>query len=324
VLTNTHVISQTTGLKAEVVSTGQHYSARWLGYDKSADVAVIQLEGASGLRTVPIGNSSTVSLGQGVVAMGNANGTGYISTVTGSITGLDKSITASDDGTGNSEQLTGMIETNSHIIPGDSGGPLANENGQVIGMDTAASTDTFGYGQQQDVGFAIPIKRAMTIAHQIIDGQSSSSVRIGAVGFLGVLVTGGKNNQQSAKTSPSDQLQQQIQNDETANGGRQPGLSGTGCVANQASEPATVPAKVAPVSSGTLILGALCGTPASRAGLVPGDVVTRVNGQKVSSPESLVGILAVLRSGQTVPVTWVTPSGRSVNTHMTLAAAPPS
>ena len=76
-LTNNHVINGTTGLTATVVATGQRYTAKWLGYDKGSDVAVIQLEGASpGLRTVPLGDSSDVKVGDDVVGMGNADGTG--------------------------------------------------------------------------------------------------------------------------------------------------------------------------------------------------------------------------------------------------------
>jgi S1-C subfamily serine protease len=323
VLTNNHVISGTTGLSAIVVATHQRYKAEWLGYDKATDIAVIKLVGASGLRTVPIGNSGTVKVGDGVVAMGNANGTGSISTVTGSITGLNRSITASDEGASTSEQLTDMIQTDSDIIPGDSGGPLANVNGQVIGMDTAASTEAAGYGGQ-DVGFAIPINRAMATARQIIAGKGSPAIRIGSVGFLGVVVTGGKNGQDSTLTSPSAQLHAERALQQGLGGfggGYQGSPGGAGCLSNDGA--AVAPSKIAPVSSGTLILGSLSSTPACAAGLIPGDVITSVNGQPVSSPASLVGILGVLKSGQTVKVTWVTPADQTVDRSMTLSAAPP-
>jgi S1-C subfamily serine protease len=328
VLTNNHVINGTTGLTARAVNadgqgTGPRYTARWLGYDKSADVAVIQLVDASGLRTVPLGNSNDVKIGNGVVAMGNANGTGYISTVEGRITGLNEKITASDNGA-SSETLTDMIQTSSHIIPGDSGGPLASGNGQVIGMDTAASTDTYGLGSQQDVGFAIPINRAISIADQIISGKSSSDVRVGSVGFLGVVVVGGTSNKlgaQSTLSSPQQQASQEQQELQQEGGSGFGGSPGTGCLTNDGD--ITVPTNIAPVNSGTLVLGALCGTPAAATGMVPGDVITSVDGRSVSSPASLVTILSVLKSGQTVPVTWVTPSGSTVDHSLDLAAAPP-
>jgi S1-C subfamily serine protease len=322
VLTNNHVIDGTTGLTATVVSTGQRFKAQWLGYDKSGDIAVVQLVGAHNMRTVPIGNSGSVKVGNGVVAMGNADGTGRISTVTGSITGLNRSITASDDGTNESENLTGMIQTDARIIPGDSGGPISNVSGQVIGMDTAASSNTVGFAQQ-DVGFAIPINRAMSVAQDIISGKSSSVVRVGTTGFLGVIVTPGANGQQSTVTSPSQQRQNQEKNDNQQSGGfggTLPPASGT-CVTNDQN--AGIPSQIAPVSSGTLVLGVLCGTPASTAGMTPGDVVTNVNGHAVSSPASLVGVLSGLHKGQTVRVTWVTPSDKTQTQSMALAAAPP-
>jgi S1-C subfamily serine protease len=323
VLTNNHVINGTTGLTATVEATGRKYTAQWLGYDKASDVAVIQLVGASGLRTAPLGNSTSVKVGDGVVAMGNANGTGQISTVTGTITGLNRSITASDDGSDTTENLTGMLQTDAQIIPGDSGGPLASVNGQVIGMDTAAGSDTIGLNQQ-DVGFAIPINRALSIAHQIISGKSSSVVRVGSTGFLGVIVIPGSNGQQSTLTSPSAQLNHQeksAQQNSLGGGTQYPPASGN-CLSND--DNAGIPSKIAPVASGTLILGSLCGTPASTADIGSGDVITNVNGHAVSSPASLVGILGVLHKGQSVKVTWVTPSDLTVSKSMTLAAAPPS
>ena len=156
VLTNNHVINGTTGLSATVVSTGTQYTAKWLGYDKGSDVAVIQLVGASGLATVPIGNSSNVKVGDPVVGIGNADGTGHLSYASGTITDLNQTITASDDGSGvASERLTGMLQTSAHIIPGDSGGPLVSTDGKVIGMDTAASTGGFN-NSAQDVGLCDP------------------------------------------------------------------------------------------------------------------------------------------------------------------------
>jgi S1-C subfamily serine protease len=241
--------------------------------------------------------------------------------VKGDVTGLNKSITASDDGTADSEQLTGMIQTNSDIIPGDSGGPLASTSGQVIGMDTAASTSTVGTGQA-NVGFAIPINRAMTVARQIISGQASSTVKIGSVGFLGVLVTSGPGGQQSTDASPSAQLRQQQANARAGGfGGTQFPPGSSGCLSNDGN--AGVPVKIAPVSSGTLVLGSLCGTPANTVGLVPGDVITSLAGKPISSPATLVGVLGGLRSGQKVPVSWVTTADQPESRSMTLAAAPP-
>ncbi|MGO9161614.1 MAG: S1C family serine protease [Streptosporangiaceae bacterium] len=315
VLTNNHVIGGTNGLTATVFLTGQSFTARWLGYDKTDDVAVLQLEGARNLRTVPLGNSATVRVGDGVVALGNADGTGRITTVTGSITGLDRTITASDSGL-NSETLHGMLQTNADIVPGDSGGTLVSTTGKVIGMDTAASTGGLSQGQQ-NVGFAIPINKALGIAHEIIAGQASSKIQIGSTGFLGVLVPGGK---AGSVSNPRRQRQLQLQ------ALRAEGLGGTAgagpaCINN--SQDAGLPAGVAPVRAGALILGEFCGTPSAKAGISPGDVITAVGGHAVTTPASLSSLLTGYRAGASAAVTWVGTSGQKHTSTLVLAQAPP-
>ncbi len=186
ILTNNHVIDGATSISVTIPSTGRTYSATVVGTDKTEDVAVIQLKGASGLKTVPLGDSSTVAAGDAVVALGNAGGVGGApAVVTGTVRATDQTITASDQGGANAETLNGLIETNAPIQPGDSGGPLANSHGQVIGMDTAASSARRFNGGTA-VSFAIPINHATAIAQQIESGQASSTIRIGLPGFLGV------------------------------------------------------------------------------------------------------------------------------------------
>jgi S1-C subfamily serine protease len=200
VLTNNHVVAGATSIEVRDVGNGRTYSARVVGYSDSDDVAVLQLSSASGLSTVKLGNSSSVRVGQQVVAIGNAEGKdGTPSVVTGTVTQLGAAITASDDTSGNSEQLTDMIQSNAGIEPGDSGGPLLNASGEVIGMDTAASTSNSGVGTtaaETTEAFSIPINKALSIAEQIEDGASSTTVHIGATAFLGVEVasatTGGQ------------------------------------------------------------------------------------------------------------------------------------
>ncbi len=321
VLTNNHVIDASNGLTATVVSTGKSYPAIWLGYDKGSDIAVIKLEGASGLTPVPLGNSSAVRVGDGVVAMGNANGTGRIATVTGAITGLNRAITASDEGSGESaEYLTGMLQTDADIIQGDSGGPLVSTAGKVIGMDTAASSDVMA--SQQNVGFAIPINKAMTVARQIIAGKPGPGVHVGATGFVGVLVPSAPDGGRSTQTSPRVQLQQMEESEQQGLGPGGSAYTGPdGCLANAAD--AGIPGHIAPASSGALVLGALCQSPAAAAGLTAGDVINAAAGQQVSSPASLTSILAAVPAGKKITISWVTPAGQTITRPVTLAQVPP-
>jgi S1-C subfamily serine protease len=188
ILTNNHVISGATSISVTDIGNGQKYTATVVGYDRTHDVAVIKLQGASGLRTAPWGNSSRVQVGEGVVGLGNAGGVGGTpSSAPGQVTALAQSIKAQDESNGTTEQLTGLIQTNCNIQPGDSGGALVDSAGQVVGMDTAASAG-FSFETQGTQGFAIPINQALSIASQIRHGKASSTVHIGATAFLGVEV----------------------------------------------------------------------------------------------------------------------------------------
>jgi S1-C subfamily serine protease len=190
VLTNNHVIDEATSISATDIGNGRTYTASVVGYDRTGDLAVIQLHGASGLSTVSIGDSSKVTVGEPIVAIGNAGGTGGTPSVAaGSVTTLNQAITASDDNGANSETLTGLIEVNANVQPGDSGGPLVDSSGHVVGIDTAASQASFSSTAGQ--GFAIPINQAITIAKQIEAGKSSSTVHVGPTALLGVEVQPG-------------------------------------------------------------------------------------------------------------------------------------
>jgi S1-C subfamily serine protease len=181
VLTNNHVIDGATSVTVTVASTGKSYKANVVGTDPTADVAVLQLQNASGLTTANVGSSSGVTVGASVTGVGNAGGTGTLRASSGTVTGLNQSITASDQTGANGERLTGMIAVNADIISGDSGGPLYNSANAVVGMDTAASTNGV-----QTSAFAIPIDKAVNIANQIEGGVETSTIHIGLPAFLGV------------------------------------------------------------------------------------------------------------------------------------------
>ena len=189
VLTNNHVIQGSTKITVTVVDTGKSYAAHVVGTDPTDDVAVIQIEGVSGLKTINTARASTVNVGDPVVAVGNAGGRGGTPTATsGNVTSLGQTITASDDDGSNAEQLNDLIETNAPIEPGDSGGALANMNGEVIGMNSAAEVSGRGFRSASGLGYAIPIDNATAIAKQIEAGQASSTIHLGLPAFLGVQV----------------------------------------------------------------------------------------------------------------------------------------
>jgi S1-C subfamily serine protease len=191
VLTNHHVVAGSTSIKVAVAGTTKTYSADVLGYDATHDVAVIKLRGASGMTTAPLGNSDDVQVGDVVIGLGNAGGKGGAPIpADGKVTGLDKSITAEDSENGTSENLTGLIETDAGIQPGDSGGALVSKDGKVIGINTAGSTSNGRTTSATTQGYAIPINQALDIAQQIRDGKASSTVHIGASAFLGIQVSG--------------------------------------------------------------------------------------------------------------------------------------
>jgi S1-C subfamily serine protease len=314
VLTNNHVVENATSITATVLATGKTYKVQVLGYDKTGDIAAVQLEGASGLQTIQTGDSSAVKTGDSVLAMGNAEGQSEIVPAAGQITALNQTITASDDSGDTSETLHGMIQTNADIVSGDSGGALANSSGQVIGMNTAG--DNVQYGNQTATGFAIPINTALSVVHQITAGQASSTISLGYPPFIGVFTSG--------SSSSSPQAQQQA----SAGTGEQfPGFGGGSSGGQQAcynsNADMQTPTTIAPVSSGTLIIGSICKTPADAAGMEAGDVITAVNGKAVGSPNSLLSVLSAYKPGDSVTITWVNLSGHSTTSKITLAAGPP-
>jgi S1-C subfamily serine protease len=290
VLTNNHVIDEATSVSATLVVSGKTYTAKVLGYDSTDDVALLQLQGASGLKTASLGDSSKVKVGQAVLALGNAGGRGGLpSTAQGTVQGLNRTIQASDNGANTQETLHGMIETNAPIQEGDSGGPLVNSSAQVIGMDTAANTSGFAPDQSEaTAGFAIPINHAISITNQIAAGQASSTVHIGLGGFLGVTA--------AAASDPS------------------------GCAGNGAGGfGGGFGGSTAPVSSGALICQVYPGTPAQAGGLTSGDVITSVNGQTVASSDALTSLMAGDHPGDQLSISYVDANGARHQTSVTLS-----
>jgi S1-C subfamily serine protease len=292
ILTNNHVINGATSVTVTDIGNGKTYKATVVGYDAAHDIAVLKATGASGLTTASLGDSGSVKVGDSVTALGNAGGQdGIPSVASGTVTALNQSITASDESSGSSEQLSGLIQTNADIQPGDSGGPLVNSHGQVIGVNTAASSgyqfggmggNGFGGGLgsggsgsadgsgSTTQGFTIPISTATSIAKQIEAGNGAGSVHIGATAFLGVAIS------TSAYAS----------------------------------------------SQGVQIAGVTSGTPAASAGLAQGDVITSVAGHAVNSGTSIAQVLENYHPGDKVAIAWTDGSGQSHTTTVTLATGP--
>jgi S1-C subfamily serine protease len=185
ILTNNHVVEGATAISVTVESTGRSYTARVVGTDATNDVAVLQLEDASGLTPASL-DTDGVAVGDTVTAVGNAGGTGDLVAATGTVTGLDQQITTRSESGISAETLTGLIQTDADIVSGDSGGPLVDSAGRVVGMDTAASS-----GTADITGFAIPISKALDIVATIEAGADTATVEIGYPAFLGVSLSSG-------------------------------------------------------------------------------------------------------------------------------------
>ena len=171
VLTNAHVIAGATNIKVTLSTDNSTHDAVLLGSDPSADVAVIKVQGVSNLKTVTLGRSSAMQVGDDVVAIGNALALPGGPTVThGILSAIDRTIDAEN------ERLEHLLQTDAAINPGNSGGPLANAAGEVIGMNTAVA------GQAQNIGFAIAVDTLKPIA----EGLNAGKGVVKSTAFLGV------------------------------------------------------------------------------------------------------------------------------------------
>jgi S1-C subfamily serine protease len=299
ILTNNHVVEGATSIKVTDIGNGQTYTASVVGFSRTQDIAIIQLQNASGLKTETLGDSTKVAVGDAVVGIGNAGGAGGTpSAAAGKVTALNQSITASDDSSNASEKLTGLIQTDANIQSGDSGGSLVNSAGQVIGVDTAASSGYqfsggFGQGTQGDQGtghqgFAIPINQAITIAHQIIAGTASNTVHIGKTAFLGVTVSNAGQSQ-----DPNAQ-------------GQDPNAGGSGSGA----------------TSGASIVQTLPSGPAEAAGLQEGDTITSLNGTAIDSATTLTNLMDRFHPGDKLSVVYSDANGQQHTVTVTPAEGP--
>ncbi|HWJ08670.1 MAG TPA: trypsin-like peptidase domain-containing protein [Nocardioides sp.] len=180
IVTNHHVVDGATRIEVTVVSTGQTYTARYVGGDAVTDVAVLALEGASGLTPVDLSDDAA-QVGDEITAVGDAGGDGgSLTAAPGTVSALGQDITV-ESTDGSSSALTDLIRMDAYVVPGDSGGAVLDADGEVVGMNVAASS-----GSRDVTGYAIPIATVESIAQQIEAGDESGDVRLGYSGYLGV------------------------------------------------------------------------------------------------------------------------------------------
>ncbi|BBZ76106.1 serine protease PepA [Mycolicibacterium anyangense] len=267
VLTNNHVIEGATEIKATSLANGRTYPVDVIGYDRTNDIALVRLRGATDLPVAALGTSSSVAVGDPIAAIGNAGGAGGApSYAPGTVTQIGASVRASDESGGGARELSDLIRVAADVRPGDSGGPLVNSAGQVVGVNVAATLTYRMGGVRGGEGFAIPIDRALGVANQIRTG--APGIHVGDTAFIGVGIA-------------------------DANDG-----------------------------GGAVVRQVLADTPARRAGLMSGDVITAVDGVPISSASTLSDVMDAHHPGDTVTLSWLDRTGAPRSAPITLASGP--
>lgn len=173
ILTNKHVINGADKVTVVLDDGTTYENVKVVATDPLNDVAFLKIDDVSGLTPATLGDSKTISVGQQVIAIGNALGQ-YQNTVTsGIISGTGRSVTASDESGYNTETLSDMIQTDAAINSGNSGGPLVNAAGEVIGINTATSSAA------ENMGFAIPVSSVKGMLNQLIEDGSAERTYLG-------------------------------------------------------------------------------------------------------------------------------------------------
>ncbi|MFF5021640.1 S1C family serine protease [Micrococcus luteus] len=183
-VTNYHVVEDSSEVHVVVADTGARHTATVLGRDAEHDIAVLDIEGVSDLPVASV-SLDPVRRGDRVVAVGNGGGQGYLTAVRGTVLGTDRSIMAAAEGTDQYARLSGLIQTDADVVPGYSGGPVVDDDGQVVGVTVAASDGTTA---DEVDGFAIPLEVAFDVVDQVLSGEETDTVSIGADGALGIMV----------------------------------------------------------------------------------------------------------------------------------------
>lgn len=192
VLTNKHVVEDANKVNVILDDGTEYENVKVVGMDPINDVAFIKIDGVSNLPAVTLGDSKTMNVGQQVIAIGNALGQFQNTVTEGIVSGLNRSITASDSSGYAYERLTDLIQTDAAINSGNSGGPLVNAAGQVIGLNVATSS-------ANDIGFAIPISSVKGMLKRVISEGKAERAYIG-VNYVTVTPDIAKEYKLSVKT----------------------------------------------------------------------------------------------------------------------------
>jgi putative serine protease PepD len=271
ILTNNHVVEIADGGGSVVVQfqDGTKADATVLGTDPLTDTAVIQAQGVSGLTPATIGQSSSLKVGQGVVAVGSP--LGLESTVTsGIVSALNRPVSAGGDGQ-SSTAVYPAIQTDAAINPGNSGGALVDLNGNVVGINASIATAGSSSGESGSIGlgFAIPIDEVLPIVDQMSNGETPTHAKIGvSVSDAGVSAT-----QQGPGGFGQQQQQQQ-------------------------------PDTGADAPTGAQVQDVTAGSAAEKAGLEKGDIITKIDDTLITGADSLVATVRSYRPGDQVSVSY--------------------
>ena len=173
ILTNKHVINGATKVTVILDDGTTYEDVSVVAVDPLDDIAYLKIKDVSDLTPATLGDSKTIKVGQQVIAIGNALGEFQNTVTSGIISGTGRSVTASDGSGYNVETLTDMIQTDAAINSGNSGGPLVNAAGEVIGVNTATSSAA------ENMGFAIPISSTKGMLAQLIDSGNAERAYLG-------------------------------------------------------------------------------------------------------------------------------------------------
>jgi len=271
ILTNRHVAGDATSVTV-TLADGRTYPGKTVGVDTLTDFAFVKID-AKDLPTAPLGDSSTIRVGQMAVAIGNPLGEFPGTVTSGIVSGLDRTIDVADPVTQTGTTLRHLIQTDASINPGNSGGPLLDGDGKVIGIDTAEA------GSATGIGFALPIDLAKPIIDQVLAGKPIERP------WIGIQYT-----ELDAQSAADNKLSV---------------TSGAWIHADPQSGQAAV----------------VAGSPAKKAGLKEGDIVTALDGQTVDSMHQLDLLLLLHAPGDTVTLT-VLRDGATKSIDLTLGTRP--